>query len=140
MRVIPRQHVPAKVFRAQRRPRTVLSGCHANRHSIAAPASLLSLTPPFKQEIMFEPGIRSTRVRIFTPSQPEESHDRLQPQGRRRVGARQPNDQRRDRAPGERNSGISFSRRSVASLIVWLTRADASSTLRLKSVMGLLGL
>ena len=33
------------------------------------------------------------------------------------------------------NSGISFSRRSAASLMVWLTRADASSTLRLKSFM-----
>src|ERR1017187_5317306 len=38
------------------------------------------------------------------------------------------------------NSGISFSRRSAASPMVWLTRAEASSTLRLKSVMVLLAL
>src|SRR5579872_6379289 len=38
------------------------------------------------------------------------------------------------------NSGISFSRRSAASLMVWLTRADALSTLRLKSFMVLLAI
>src|SRR5438309_11670257 len=36
------------------------------------------------------------------------------------------------------NSGISFSRHSAASATVLLTRADASSTLRLKSFMVLL--
>src|ERR1700757_1543632 len=55
---------------------------------------------------MTVPGIRCTRVNWFTPQHLEEHHERLQPQGGRRFGARQPYDQRSCRAPGKRDSGI----------------------------------
>ena len=38
-------------------------------------------------EIMIESGMRSIRVKSFTPSSIEENHERLQSQGGRRVGA-----------------------------------------------------
>src|SRR5579884_2200568 len=57
-------------------------------------------------EIMVSPGIRYTRVKAFTHSQNEEHHERLQPQGGRRLGTCQSDYQRCRDAPRKGNPGI----------------------------------
>src|ERR1700722_4205498 len=55
---------------------------------------------------MIEPGNPQSCVNKFTPIHREEYHDRLQPQGRGRFGARQPDHRRSGRAAGKRDSRI----------------------------------
>src|SRR5579863_950389 len=54
---------------------------------------------------MGEPGNPQYRVKPFTLNR-EEYHERLQPQGGRRIGTRRSHHQRSRRAPGKRDSGI----------------------------------
>src|ERR1700683_2079317 len=64
------------------------------------------LTGALKREIMVGPGIRNLCVSLSTPSSIEEHHERLQPQGGRRVGARQQNRRRGGRTDRERDPRI----------------------------------
>src|SRR5271169_1573155 len=52
------------------------------------------------------PGIRNIRVKSFTPSSIEEHYERLQPQGRGRVGACQQDCRRSRRTDRERDSRV----------------------------------
>src|SRR5271156_2749996 len=54
-----------------------------------APSYARPLTRAPKREIMVGPGIRNVWVSSFAPNSIEEHHERLQPQGGRRVGTRQ---------------------------------------------------
>src|ERR1035438_5399535 len=85
------------------------AGCDSNRSTEPKrvdPRYALPLTALSPQEIIAQPGIRDIRVRWFTPSRIEEHYERLQPQGGRRVGARQQDCSRGRREDRERDSGV----------------------------------